>query len=60
MIQPTRRASLALKARQAFGVPGELARKHFDGDIALDPRVAGAIDLSHTARADRGNDLVGP
>jgi len=60
MIQPTRRASLALEASQAFGVPRELARKHFDGDITLDPRIAGAIDGSHAACADRGNNFVGP
>src|SRR5262249_8127722 len=31
----------------------DVIRQHLDRDVALEARVAGAIDLAHTARAER-------
>ena len=50
---------LALEARERLLVLGEPLRQHLDRDVALQPGVAGAIDLAHPARADRRQDLVG-
>jgi uncharacterized protein len=36
----------------------EVGRENLDGDDSLQPRVAGAIDLSHAAGAERREDLV--
>ena len=37
---------------------GEPRRQHLDGDLAVEARVARAIDLAHAAGADGGDDLV--
>ena len=34
-------------------------RQHFNGDVAIQPRVAGAIHLAHAALADGGKDFIG-
>jgi hypothetical protein len=31
-----------------------------DGDVAIEPRIAGAVDLAHAAGADEPDDLVRP
>jgi hypothetical protein len=40
---------LALEPRAGVGVGGEAWRKDLDGDVAIQLRVAGAIDLAHAA-----------
>jgi hypothetical protein len=35
------------------------SRQHLHCDLAAEPRVLGAVDLAHAARAERGDDLVG-
>ena len=50
---------LALEARERVGVGREPRRQHLDRDVALEPRVARAIDLAHAARAEGRRDLVG-
>jgi hypothetical protein len=35
----------------------ELGWQNLDGDIAMEPRVAGAEDFAHATRADRSDDL---
>jgi hypothetical protein len=42
-------------AREAFR---ELGRRDLDGDVAIESRVARAIDLAHAAFTDGGKDLV--
>jgi len=49
---------LALEARDAFGVGGKSFGEDLDGDLAPELRVSGAIDLTHAARAQHGNDFV--
>jgi hypothetical protein len=34
-------------------------REHFDRDIALQPWIASAIHVTHTARAQEADDVVG-
>ena len=50
---------LLLEAAQALGVGGERGGQHLDRDVAAEPRVAGAVDLAHAARAERRRHLVG-
>ena len=47
-------------ARLAIEPLGELFFGNLDGDEAIQPHIACAIDLAHSARTDRGEDLVGP
>ena len=49
---------LLCEAMQAFGIGRETGWEDFDGDIAAQPRVAGAIDFTHPARAERRENFV--
>ena len=49
---------LALKPREPLGVGGERLGQDLDRDVAIQLRVACAVDLAHAARAERGQDLV--
>ena len=51
---------LALEPRERAGIRRELRGEDLDGDVAIEPRIARAIDLAHAARADGGDDLVVP
>jgi len=50
----------ALEALFADRIRGELLGENFDGDGAVQPRIYGAVNLSHPARAERDADLIGP
>ncbi len=50
---------LRLETTQCLRVAREVVGKNLDGDVASEARVAGAKDLSHPARAEGGEDLVG-
>ncbi len=41
-----------------FGVGGEMARKNLHRDVTSDSMIMRAVDLTHTARAERRDDLV--
>ena len=49
---------LALEAREGGGVRREALGKDLDRDVAVEFRVARAVDLSHPARAERPEDFV--
>jgi hypothetical protein len=51
-------SGFALEAVQAFLVSRKLLGKHFDSDVSSELGIAGSIDFSHTARADRFDDFV--
>src|SRR5437764_13331973 len=53
------RARLAVEALAQLRVGGEHIGQDLDGDDAIEPRVAGAIDFAHAAGAERCEDLVG-
>ena len=50
---------MAFEAGQAIGIGGEGVRQDFERDIAIQLRVAGAVDLAHATGADLGGDVVG-
>ena len=52
------RPRLALKARHAAGIGSENFGKDLQRHVALETRVAGAINLTHSARANLRDDLV--
>ena len=58
VVQRRRGARLLLEAAEPLGIGGERRREHLDRDLALEPRVARAIDLAHPPRPDRRKDLV--
>src|SRR5262245_17897442 len=53
------RLRLALEPRAPLGVGGKAPGKDLDGDVAMQPRVAGAIDLAHSALAEEHHDFIG-
>jgi hypothetical protein len=57
-------AGFALEAAAEVGrcprrTRSRVLTKDFDGDVAVEAGVAGAVDLAHTADSERGLDLVG-
>ena len=58
MIQRGEQARFALETCQPFGIGDEQRRKNFEGDVSLQPQIAGAVDLTHPARPERSGDLV--
>jgi len=52
------RACFAIEALTKLRIGGEPGLQHLDGDGAIEPRVAGLVDLAHAARAQRGQDFV--
>ncbi len=51
---------LALEPRQSLGVAREGLADQLQGDVAPEANVAGAPDLTHPARTERGHDLERP
>ena len=49
---------LALKPREPLRIGGERLGQDLDRDVAIQLRVARAIDLAHAAGAERRQDLV--
>jgi hypothetical protein len=58
MVQRRDRLRLALEPRLELRVRRKVARQNLDRDLALEPRVLRAPDLTHTACADGRDDLV--
>ena len=50
----------ALEALLQIRIVQRTMRQHLDGDGAIEPRVAGPIDLSHSSCPDGSDDFVGP
>ncbi len=51
-------AGFALEAGEAIGIAGGVGGKDFEGDVAFEFGVGGAIDLAHAAGAEGGEDAV--
>ena len=51
-------ASFTLEAGEAFGIAGHVRGQDFEGDVAAELGVGGAIDFAHAAGADGGGDPV--
>ena len=58
MVQGGKRLGFALKSREAIGVLWSRGRQNFDRNITIELRIAGAIDLAHSAGPEQGLDLV--
>ena len=59
MIQRGRGARLEREAREPFLILEELLRQHLQRDLAAEPRVERAVDLSHPAHTEPVDDLEG-
>jgi|GEM_PF-2811311 len=59
MVQRARRARFEFEATQTVHVAGQIGREDLDGDVPPETGVEGLVDLSHTSRANRGEDAVG-
>jgi len=58
VIQRRDRARFLLEAAQAVRVGRDRRRKGFDGDIPIEARVVGALDLAHAAGPYRAEDFI--
>ena len=52
------RARLALEPLANLRIGGQRLRQDLDGDDAIEPGVAGLVDLAHTAGPEGGENLV--
>jgi hypothetical protein len=60
MLDAGQRLGLALEAREAFRVSRHRLREDLDGDVAVEPFIAGAVHLAHATRADEIRQPVVP
>ena len=58
VIERRNRLRLTLEPGDPLGVGEERLRQNLQRDIASEPRVAGAVDVAHLARATEADDLV--
>ncbi len=58
MIESSDGTGFLLEAAQTVSVRRKGRGKNFDGDDAIEAGVAGAIDLAHTAGAERCKDFI--
>ena len=49
-------ARLLLEAAKLIGIGGTCLRDHLDRDVAAEPRIAGAVDLTHAAGTERRHE----
>ena len=59
VIQRRSGSRFLLEALKPAGIGRGIRGKHLDRDVAPESRVATAIDLAHSARAEQGKDFVG-
>jgi hypothetical protein len=52
MIQRRNRSRFVFESAEAFRVMGHWRGEHFDGDVAIETRIASAVDFAHPARAE--------
>ncbi len=58
MVERGKDLRLALESREPVRISGEHFGKNFDRDVAVKLRIARAVDLAHSAGAERREDLV--
>ena len=58
MIERGHGAGLPLEAAAQIWVEGDVGPEHFDRDGPIETGIAGAIDLTHSTRAERRSDFV--
>ena len=52
MVQRRDRPRFMFESAQAIRVMGHWRGENFDGDVAIETRIAGAVDFAHPARAE--------
>ena len=60
MVQRREHLRFAAEPREPIGIVGERVGQDLDRDVAIQLRVARAIDLAHAARAERETISYGP
>ena len=60
MIERREELRFPREANQPLRILREGRRQHFQGHVAIEPCVAGAVDLSHAAFAQLTDNLKGP
>jgi hypothetical protein len=60
MIQAGYNFGFPVETLAARGIVREVRRQNLDGDGAIKPRIARAIDFSHAPRAERRKDIIRP
>jgi hypothetical protein len=60
VVQRGQQLRLTLEPRNAIAIAGKGRRQELQGDVSLQARVAGAVDLAHAAFAKRFDDLAVP
>jgi hypothetical protein len=58
MIERGQHFGLELESAESLHVARELGRQDFERDVAVQPGIAGAVDLPHSAFAQFGQDFV--
>ena len=58
MAQSSQDLRLLLEAAQPLFLSAEFGGQNLDGDRAVEPRIASAVNLAHAALADQAVDLV--
>ena len=53
VIELARRTRLLFESTQAVRVAGTCRMEDLDGHVAIQPRIAGAVDLAHAAAAEK-------
>lgn len=59
MTEAGNRLGLAVETRFGLRVADAAGGQDLDGDVPIEARVLRAIDLAHTAHADRGDNFIG-
>ncbi len=60
VIQRGEQLRLAAKAGQTIAILGNEVGENFNGNVTIQLGIAGAVDLSHSTRAQWGDDFVWP
>ena len=60
MIQRGSGTGLLLEAAETFRIAGEGCGQDFDGYVARQPGIAGAVDFAHAAGTERAYNFIGP
>lgn len=60
VIERSRSFGFDFKSGQSIGVGGDKFGQNLDGDVAVQPRVAGPVDLAHTTRTQWRENLILP
>src|SRR5579864_1314527 len=53
-------ASLALETLPEFRILGKMFGKNLNGDVTVEPLIAGPVDLTHSPSTKRGKNLIRP